>query len=132
MPTLAIHKPKYSPPTKKIELKSLSEVKGVNKLADSQIINFGKNITVIYGENGSGKTGYCRILKSLGFSYDTKNSIFSNINEAEIPQSAQIKYSANGLDETLIWDGYNTNKDLSSISVFNNNCVQISLGDGRG
>lgn len=132
LPELEINKPKYSPPTKKIQLQSLSEVKGVNKLADAQIINFAKNVTVVYGENGSGKTGYCRILKSLGFSYDTKNAIFSNINEAKVSQSAQIKYSVSGVDETLLWNGNNTNNDLSSISVFNNNCVQISLGDGRG
>jgi energy-coupling factor transporter ATP-binding protein EcfA2 len=132
LPELTINKPQYSPPTKKIELQSLSEVKGVNKLADAQIINFAKNITIIYGENGSGKTGYCRILKSLGFSYDTKNAVFSNINQAKVPQSARIKYLANEADETLLWDGNNTNVDLSSISVFNNNCVQISLGDGRG
>jgi energy-coupling factor transporter ATP-binding protein EcfA2 len=130
LPALNIQKPTYTPSSKQIELTSLSEVKGVNRLAPNQTIAFSKNLTVVFGENGTGKTGYARILKSLGFSYDTNNRILSNIFESSTPQVATIKYNLNGVEESpFIWDGTNRNEELQNISVFNNSCVQISLSD---
>ena len=132
LPALTVTKPPYNPSTKKIDIVSLSEVTGVNKLAQNQTIDFGSNMTVIYGENGSGKTGYGRILKALGQSYETANLIYSDIYKAKEQQTATIKYKVDGTDATFPWDGKSTNPDLQNISVFNNNCVQISLADGRG
>ena len=128
---LSITKPSYSPISKTIELTALSDITGVNKLAKEQIIAFTPNLTVIYGENGTGKTGYGRILKALGFSYDQNDTILTNIFSTAEPQSAKIEYKANGCPDTFIWTGKNRNEDLASISVFNNNCVQISLDGNR-
>jgi len=126
---LTLKKPTYTPTSKQIELTSLSDITGVNRLAKNQTINFSKNLTVIFGENGTGKTGYGRILKTLGFSYDSNNKILSNIFGANQPKSATIKFTANGTVDTFNWNGSNKNSELENISVFNNNCVQISLSD---
>lgn len=127
---LNLSKPVYTPTDKYIELISLSNIKGVNRLAENQIINFGKNITVVFGENGTGKTGYSRILKSLGFSYDNNNKIFSNIFSGEIAKTATIEYKSNDEVQTpFVWDGTNRNPELGNISVFNSNCVQVTLSD---
>lgn len=131
LPSLSITKPTYSPQSKHVELVSLSQVTGVNKLAKDQIIDFSPNVTVIYGENGTGKTGYGRILKALGFSYDRGNKIYSNIFGESESQTAKINYKANDVENTFNWDGSNRNDDLESVSVFNNNCVQISLDGSR-
>lgn len=131
LPSLSISKPTYTPQSKQLELVSLSEVTGVNKLAKNQVIDFSPNITVIYGENGTGKTGYGRILKALGFSYDRDNKIYSNIFGESEHQTAKIKYKTNNDEDTFIWDGSNRNDDLEGVSVFNNNCVQISLDGSR-
>lgn len=124
-----IVKPTYKPSNKKTELISLSGVKGVNRLAKNQTINFGKNLTVIFGENGTGKTGYGRILKTLGFSYDPNNTILSNIYGEKQAKSAVINYKVNDIDKVFNWDGTNKSEELGSISMFNNSCVQISLTD---
>lgn len=129
LPTLAIVKPTYTPTSKKIELESLSNITGVNRLAKNQVINFSKNLSVIFGENGTGKTGYGRILKTLGFSYDSNNKILCNVFEADQAKTATIKFKANDTDETFNWNGANKNAELENISVFNSNCVQISLSD---
>ncbi len=131
LPKLVLTKPNYKPTSKLIKLKSLSDVTGVNKLAKNQKFSFGKNLTIIYGENGTGKTGYGRILKSLGFSYDVKTQIYSNIHAAPEPKSAVVEYEINGTDDMINWDGHNFSEDLSNISVFNNQCVQISLSDRK-
>lgn len=131
LPVISLIKPSYSPTSKNIELISLSNVQGVNKLATNQNITFSKNITVIYGENGTGKTGYSRILKSLGFSYDNSTKILPDIYAAPTQMSASIKYMVDKQEKDFSWNGTSNNTDLQSISVFNNSCVNISLNDGR-
>lgn len=129
LPTLAITKPNYTTTPNKIELESLSNVTGVNRLAKNQTINFAKNITVIYGENGTGKTGYSRILKTLGFSYDNNKTILPNVYGASEPQSATINFKSNDTPNTFLWNGDNNNSELGNISVFNSSCVQFSISD---
>lgn len=129
LPALTTTKPNYVPTDKVIELETLSDITGVNKLAKNQTLKFSKNITIIYGENGTGKTGYGRILKSLGFSYDPNNTVYSNIYDTAEEKSAIINFKSNGASQIFNWTGDNKDAELQNISVFNNNCVQISLSD---
>lgn len=129
LPVLTTTKPTYIPTEKLIELESLSEITGVNRLANNQTLKFAKNITIIYGENGTGKTGYSRILKTLGFSYDTNKTILPNIYVQAEPQSATINFKSNNISKTFTWNGANTDSELENISVFNSSCVQFSIID---
>lgn len=129
LPSLTTAKPNYVPTDKVIELETLSNITGVNKLAKNQTLKFSKNITVIYGENGTGKTGYGRILKSLGFSYDPNNTVHPNIYGVVEAKTAIINFKSNGVPQTFNWTGDNKDAELQNISVFNNSCVQISLSD---
>lgn len=131
MPPLAIVKPKFSAQNKDIKLTSLSNITGVNRLAKNQTMIFADNLTVVYGENGTGKTGYGRILKSLGFSYEQSTTIHPNIFGSTEPKSALVDFNVNGVAKSFTWTGANREDSLSSISVFNNNCVQISLSDRK-
>jgi len=131
-PEFKIKRPSFSATTSDIELCSVSGVSGVNRLASEQTLAFGKNLTIIYGENGSGKTGYGRILKQLGSCYDRETKIFPNVMDAApCPQCAVIKYKTGETELDFTWDGGNTCSELQGISFFNNACVHISLGDKR-
>jgi|LakMenE18May11ns_1017448.scaffolds.fasta_scaffold9937042_4 hypothetical protein len=101
LPAIEITKPNYTPTNQEVKLVSLSDVLGVNRLAKNQTINFSPNLTVVFGENGTGKTGYGRILKTLGFSYDTHNNILSDITKTSEAQSAVINYNANSVAKTF-------------------------------
>src|SRR5699024_7877896 len=48
----------------RVILDRIEDVSGVNALASESPLTFGKSgITIIYGDNGSGKSGYARILR---------------------------------------------------------------------
>ena len=50
----------------KTTLLAISEVENANRLAGNQHLPFAvEGITLIYGDNGSGKTGYVRIMKQV-------------------------------------------------------------------
>ena len=57
---------------------SLSNIEGVNALAENQSIELTENLTIIYGSNGAGKSGYVRLLKNVFYSKD-RESIIENI-----------------------------------------------------
>jgi hypothetical protein len=127
-----IERPQLILETADLTLHSLSDVKGVNRLAEEQILEFGNNITVIYGENASGKSGYSRILKMFGFSYEKETKVLCNVYcDEETCQNAKICYSTDGEGNEFIWDGACTCPDLQGLSVFTNNCVSISLDSKR-
>ena len=47
-------------------LKNIRDVQHINILAPNQSLTFrGDGLTVVYGDNGSGKSGYARILKKV-------------------------------------------------------------------
>ncbi|CAM3854815.1 AAA family ATPase [Mesobacillus thioparans] len=116
----------------KLILKELTNIQGVNKLAKEQVLKFSPNLTVIYGNNGSGKSGYGRILKSVGFSYDSNlkvlPDVFSNDN---YEQKADIYYKVGERDKTFSWNNSSSSVDLKSIGMFNSDCVKISLDNNR-
>ena len=48
-----------------VSLLKIANVVGVNQLASGQTLEFEKNgLTIVYGQNGTGKSGYTRILKN--------------------------------------------------------------------
>src|SRR5690625_4026987 len=49
-----------------VDLSAVADLRGVNALVDGQRLNFATTgITVIYGDNGSGKSGYARLIKAM-------------------------------------------------------------------
>ena len=48
-----------------LHLCSVSDIKGVNALAPKVPLEFGNGISIIYGLNASGKSGYVRLLKHI-------------------------------------------------------------------
>jgi energy-coupling factor transporter ATP-binding protein EcfA2 len=104
-------------------LTSVSDVQNANRLAPNQTLLFAESgITLIYGYNGSGKTGYGRILKQVCRSrHEKQDPILGDVyvQGSVTPASATIGYKSgvNGL--TTSWkDGSSAPQELSRISVF--------------
>ncbi len=47
-----------------VNLISITHHQGVNALAEEQTVSFAPGLTVVYGDNAAGKSGYTRILKT--------------------------------------------------------------------
>ena len=58
------HLPAPGERSEAVKLTSIFHDRGVNALAEGQTLRFGSALTVVYGDNGAGKTGYTRILKN--------------------------------------------------------------------
>jgi energy-coupling factor transporter ATP-binding protein EcfA2 len=114
-----------------VTLKSLHSAKHVNALADGETLTFDKiGVTVLYGDNGSGKSGYARILKRACRARSPRGeTILPNIYGAGGGQpSATIEFTANGQFRSSDWvlnqpaDGL-----LSSVSVFDSRTANVHV-----
>jgi len=106
-----------------VHLISLSNLQFVNRLPSDQAIPLGggKGINLIYGNNGSGKSGYARVLKKAcrarGTAQNIQPNAFSNT-ESE-PAHACIEYSFGNTIQKFDWvDNYPSDSNLANVFVF--------------
>lgn len=105
-----------------VRLVSISNVSGVNKLAAGQSLPFEANgLTIVYGDNGAGKSGYSRILKRA-CSARSRGKIIADVGDLTAPRVAKATFEYKIGDATqppLDWtDGENAQETLSAINVF--------------
>ena len=87
----------------RVEITKISDVHGVNALVPGSIIEPHSGLTIIYGENGTGKTGYSRIFKALAQSR-TDSPILGDINAGRAESaSARIDHKVGSNDKVLQW-----------------------------
>ncbi len=104
-------------------LKSMHGVKNVNALAPDQTLKFTlSGVTVVYGDNASGKSGYSRVLKracrARGQDEDILPNVFTPHNPDDVAE-AFFDISVDGEDHTEKWvDKQPATDSLASIAVF--------------
>lgn len=131
VPLTRDHLPVVAEENQAVTLNSVSDVKHVNALPDNQTLTFGKEgLTIIYGDNGSGKTGYSRILKRVCRARNQGNKITPNIHKPapNKPAQASITYCTGDTERTTTWiDNQTTLTELSAISFFDSDCAIVHV-----
>ncbi|PSM16811.1 hypothetical protein C7T96_18595 [Nitratireductor sp. StC3] len=117
-----------------ITLRAIREVENVNALKAGERLTFDKSgLTVVYGDNGSGKSGYARILKKVcrARTPPKGDRILPNIYTAKPGTSkAVIDFSANGQNKSETWAGESAADPLlSAVSVFDSRTANIHVNE---
>lgn len=102
-----------------LRLCSISKVEGINALAPRNPLDFGKtNIAIVYGNNGSGKSGYVRLLKHVCGARET-GTLHGNVYKpSSTVQKACISFEQDGITKSHDWSGQGICEDLSSVDIF--------------
>ena len=115
-------------------LVSMRQVTNVNRLASNQTLKFApKGLTVIYGGNGSGKSGYARVLKracrSRGTAEDVRPNALEKLGNTDIPR-AVFDIEIGGNESTVKWErGQPSPPELATVAVFDTHCARAYLDD---
>ena len=114
-----------------VSLNAISDVAGVNNLAFGQTLSFEPNgITVIYGDNGAGKSGYARILKRACRARHP-GQIESNVYDDQGPKQATagLTFSIGGVPQPVErwYDSDQPHRVLSAVSVFDSECASVHI-----
>ena len=121
---------------KPIVLKSIANVQNVNRLVAKARLDFcPKALTVIYGRNGSGKSGFVRILRTAcrtRVENPAKLKVLSDVyGGSTVPQSAEIIIDAGKGDTPVAWSaGMTAAPELMPIAVFDTLSAQLYVDGG--
>ena len=124
--------PAVPKPDIQVKLLAMRDLQHVNAIAANQRLPFGSTgLSVIYGDNGSGKSGYSRVLKRACRARDQSEPIHPNaflpLNEAD-KAKAKFEVEVNGKRECIAWeDGKPGAALLSSFAVFDSRCARSYL-----
>lgn len=114
-----------------VSLGALHNLSHVNALAPGERLSFGKSgLTVIYGDNGAGKSGYARVLKQLCRARSPKgDAILPNIYAASSgTPSASVDFFIGGQKRSASWtQGSEPDPMLSAVSVFDSRTANVHV-----
>ena len=122
------HLPNRSGGQGAVSLESILHHEGVNALAKDQTLTFGPHLTVVYGDNGAGKTGYTRILKTACRARGTEK-ILGNVVTGTTSSSpvVTIKYRVQGEEEAREWTAKEDDGPIARVSVFDTQSASVYL-----
>jgi hypothetical protein len=101
---------------------------GINALPSDAELTFSPGLTIVYGANGVGKSGFARILSNVCFSR-AKHKILPNINQEELQTgpAADIVIRAENIESTLRLDAKTEHADLKRFAVFDTAVARVHL-----
>lgn len=113
-----------------LALQAIKTLKNVNAIPEVSQVTFGPQLTVIYGHNGAGKSGFARILSCACFSRSSPQ-IIRNIYDddaSDAPATAQFVVDrGNGFDEDIAFTIGDEHDELKRVSVFDSFVARIHL-----
>jgi ABC-type transport system involved in cytochrome c biogenesis ATPase subunit len=118
-----------------VELIGIRDPEGVNALAQQQKLSFSADgMTIVFGYNGTGKTGYARILKSVCRARARGRRVLGNVfsrAQTQVP-CATVDYRVAGSTKTLHWkDGQPAPPELSNVSFFDSDCAAVHVAEAN-
>ena len=119
-------------PNEPVRLYQVLHRSGVNRLQENQTLEVTPTgMTVVFGKNGSGKSGYARILKKFAASRGD-NLILPNamVSTTDTP-SASISFLEGDTQKTAEWDGVENfvESDFQRVRVYDSKSAQSLLVD---
>ncbi|MCB5943954.1 AAA family ATPase [Acidocella sp. KAb 2-4] len=120
-----------------IILKGIANVEGVNRLVAKASLSFcPKALTIVYGRNGSGKSGFVRILRTAcrtRIENPVTLKVFGDVyGDGSGVQAADIVIDAGAGDEPIAWTaGMAAAPQLMQVSVFDSASAQLYVDSGN-
>lgn len=111
-------------------LDKIENLKNINAVVDKCAIEFGEKLTVIYGDNGTGKSGVGRLFSNACLSRKPRK-LLSNAKVDPFPVSSTAKADfhisdSNGT-QVISYTMGASHESLKCFSVFDNECAPIHL-----
>ena len=118
-------------PTLSLRLDSISEIKGINALAPRKPLTFGvEPLTIVYGANGSGKSGYMRALKHVCGGRGIRALHGNVFGPSGTTKGCKITYTSGTDRKTLVWTpAVGAHSDLHGVSLYDTDSAHVYVNN---
>ena len=117
----------------RVTLGSIHSCVNVNMLAGGMKLDFGAGLTIVYGDNGVGKSGYARVLKrACRCNERAIEKILSNVYNPAVgdPAGATFEVLTDKASRTIIWqDGSKPDRELQRLAIFDSKAAKAYLAE---
>lgn len=130
VPLSAAHLPTSAAGGEAVVLEALHSLKHVNRIAGGQRLDFvPKGLTVVFGENGAGKSGYSRVIKSACRARVKDEPVLPDARQHELlhdTPEATFVVNKNGKSSEVAWraDAAAAPADLASVAILDTRCAR--------
>jgi hypothetical protein len=115
-------------PLEAVSVDSIKVEDGVNALKPGAQIDFASGVTVIFGENGSGKSGFVRVLKRAA-GVRTAEEILHNVRAEKRPPSGSFTVTVGTTGRTIQWKNEFGIAPLNRVSIFDARGARLHVED---
>jgi hypothetical protein len=116
-------------PLESVRIDSLKVGNGVNALKPGSQIDFALGVTIIFGENGSGKSGFVRVLKRAA-GVRTAEDILHNVRAEKRPTpSGSFAVTIGTAGQTIPWKNDFGIAPLNRVSIFDARGARLHVED---
>jgi energy-coupling factor transporter ATP-binding protein EcfA2 len=119
-----------------LHIKTIRNVENVNRLVPAASLTFvPQGLTVVYGRNGSGKSGFVRIFRTAcrtRVERPEKLKVLADVyGSGHGPQKAEIVIEHAGVEEVVTWiSGGSAHEALLHVAVFDSSAAQLYVDGG--
>jgi recombinational DNA repair ATPase RecF len=114
----------------RVELRGVRDLRNVNCLAPGQTLSFKPGLNAVFGENGTGKSGYGRLVRRVtrsGGPEEILRDVFDP-GSATGPQTAELDIAVDEVEQTIAVDlSSDPDRVLSAVAAFDASRAQVFL-----
>ncbi len=114
-----------------LRLNAIADVKGINALSPRNPLELGaETFTIVYGSNGSGKSGYIRILKHICGGKGTKPLQGNVFETPHAEKSCRVRYTLGTDKREFLWTpDLGVHAELRGVSLYDNDCALVYVNN---
>lgn len=114
-----------------LRLNAISNLYGINALSPRKPLEFGKGpMTIIYGQNGSGKSGYVRVLKHACGARKPGKLLYNVFGETSDKQGCIFNITNESTTKDIEWNSLlGVSDELRPIELYDSDCANVYVND---
>lgn len=114
-----------------VVIDAITNTKNINAIKDGSVLSFGESgLTVIYGNNAVGKSGFTRIFKAACMCRDNEH-VHGDVSREETDEpAATITYKESGTAKSYEWTQHaSSDTSLKTVHIFDSRAARVYLTD---
>lgn len=113
-----------------LRLDAIHNVKGISALGPKKPLNFGSSLSIVYGQNGSGKSSYVRLLKHISGAKKSKELLGNVYVTGHQTQSCSLTVTSNEEIKEISWTPESgTLDELKTLHLYDTDCANVYVNE---
>lgn len=113
-----------------LRIDSINSVKGISALGPKRPLYFKGSLSIVYGQNGSGKSSYVRLLKHISGAKKPGTLMGNVYLQDQQTQECSLTITSNGGTSDLTWTPeIGSLSELSTLQLYDTDCANVYVNE---